>query len=468
MKKTLWCVDGNHRWRYRASAGRVPRSCPKHTTSKRNPPRVEEPARPKKTILLWCEPGEHAWRKERRQGRYPVACKRHKQRPIDRSWIGDWSNSFLLNTGWSARVLVNKQVLEGSGWSVPQALGDRLGLDLGESIQLETLDGEGDSIWVSRMGNGYRCTGLLELKSAGTRVGDLAFVSLSRVGYEVTVRASHELDGVNDLGLALWRCGLAPTDDRNTDNPWDCLSKTLGGGDRTKSGVIRRLRARGQQSTADMIEGLPLGQTTVADDEGGESPSIPWWLGPLEDRTDRYAVLHGGVVHMAVGVIGPGTAPPPGFVTSEGGLIWRTTSNDSTDEFPPLPPGVAPTGQNSSWVRWARAEHRALRTALRPGASTTSWSMAFDSGEWRSGEMHSERFLEVFEFVGNGLVVDQLSMPSSSRSRAWPVSSLAFSTALKHAQSNGLSELRGDHQYGFRARFGSEDKCGCSLLDVLT
>jgi hypothetical protein len=176
-----------------------------------------------------------------------------------------------------------------------------------------------DKVDIVRTSDGYWGSPLTMLDELGAREGDLVFVTLSPQAYAIRLRSKSELDVVDDLGVALWRCGIAPDDVAVRERPWDTLSRVLGGGGTTRSAVLERLRARGQQATAELIDGLPLGSGSSPQPTESRWRRGWWWRAPLEADRSRYAVCANGQCRVAVGVATAANHLPAGFVIN---VFW--------------------------------------------------------------------------------------------------------------------------------------------------
>ena len=441
--------------------GRAPESCPKHSRAGSLPS-------PKKrtrtaTVLLWCEPGEHTWRRKRQQGRLPSTCPRHDPPTVSRAWIGDWPTCYLLEDGWSARLLVNRRLLGGASWAVPNALGERLGLEVGDERGMLPLRHASEKMRVRRTTDGFWVDAPPLLYDIGAREGDLLFLTLTSTSYAVSLRPKAELKDADHLGVVLWRCGFAPSDASARERPWDLLPKVLGGSGSTRSATLDRLEARGQYATAKLVEQLPPGSGVSRLNARSPREEERLWQAPLVPDTLRYAVETESTRWIAVGVIGPASRLPPGFLRTDGGLVWCDES-ELTSRLRELPEGLRLVYGNAMWVRWARAEHAARLVALTSGQP---WTVVHDEG-WQLGDQRVNGLVEALELVGSGYGGGQPTSPRSAVRQSWPVSALAYSLALDRASKRRIRGVRADPSYGFSAEYPGEFRYGFTLLEVLS
>jgi hypothetical protein len=73
-QETLYCVNGDHKWKREATRGRKPIVCPKHKPA---PGPVNGPI----TQTLHCEIGNHSWERVSQRGVKPHNCPKHKPTP---------------------------------------------------------------------------------------------------------------------------------------------------------------------------------------------------------------------------------------------------------------------------------------------------------------------------------------------------------------------------------------------------
>lgn len=67
--KTLWCEEGEHKWKWKKRGGFEPKNCPDHRPTQKEQQYVE----------LWCQNGKHNWTRERTRGRAPANCPLHRR-----------------------------------------------------------------------------------------------------------------------------------------------------------------------------------------------------------------------------------------------------------------------------------------------------------------------------------------------------------------------------------------------------
>lgn len=381
---------------------------------------------------------------------------------MSRAWIGDWPTCYLLENGWSARLLVNRRLLSGASWAIPNALGERLGLEVEEERSLVPPPQPWGKMRVRRTTNGFWVDPSPLLDDLGAREGDLLFVTLTSTSFAVSLRPKSELEDADDLGIVLWRCGFRPSDASARERPWELLARALGGSGSTRSTTLERLEARGQLATAALVEQLPPG-TGVSRRDALSSQDEQWsWRAPLAPDTSMYAVEVESGRRIAVGITTSGSPLPPGFLRTGGGLVWCHES-ELTSRLRELPEGVRKVYGIEPWVRWARAEHAARLVAL---TSDEPWTIIHDEG-WVLSDQRMSGLVEALEVVGRAYCGGQPSSPRSVERHSWPVSAIAYSLAVDRATKRGILRVRGDLSHGFAAEYPGEVRHGFTLLEIL-
>lgn len=440
-------------------------------------------------MRLWCEPGQHFWERPAQPGRPPKACPTHhgsrtavgaraasSVRPRRSAaaqtrlstgrrgrWLGDLRRCFLLEEGWGFRLEINRFILAGRAWPIPATVADSLGM---ESVDHRWLSPRRPDlvarVEVTRSGGSCLVGAIAEpLRRLGARDGDLGFFCFHEAKYAIVLRREDELKaGADPMGQLLWRCGLDPNDSTNRRDPWARLSRALGGSERTRDEVRRRLEARRDSALL-----------TLLDDVGIVAPvrTQGWRTGwqyviPDVGLDDALVVrAANGQMRRLIGVVDVSGQPAAELLVTDGGLAWIEEESDVPAREVPLLRGLIPAARKLGWTRWLRAEH-ALR--LLGLAGEEFWANRDRTG-WRVGGASVGSLIEALDRAPR-LVMPVSQGPAEPVRTPYPRATLPFDRAARDAEKRGILALGADTRSGIRAIYGDgREAIGSSLLDVL-
>ena len=452
----LWCQKGQHLWERPAARGRPPKSCPEHSVAR--------------DAEIWCETGQHGWHPPFRRGPQPASCPEHTARSAPARggwWIGDLKRCFLLDTGWSFRVPVNRFLLAGRAWPIPVTVAEAIGLHGPGSLILRPVESGADpDVTVSRTASACH-VGAIDrpLRRLGAVEEDVAFFCYRERRYDVLLRRHRELDEADALGRLLWTCGMEPSDDRYRHEPWHCLARALGATGATREAVRRRLDARRDHGLLELLASVQPGRGSLSPRGWPEG----WqYVCPLDEEWEGFALLGSdGRRRVAAGVIDVSGQPDDGLVVTDGGLAW-VEDDQSGDVDGSVRAGreslrgLIPAARKPAWSRWLYAEHR-LRVA---GLSGSSWSVSRGARGWLVDGVDSDSLLAALERLAPRDAVPD--PPAEPAREPYPRSALAFERALADAETRGLMMLSADPRSGIRGSYASgREMTGSALLDVL-
>jgi hypothetical protein len=361
------------------------------------------------------------------------------------------ASTLLLPDGWAVQV-------SGAGrgasdkWVLPQVLVEQLGIRLGSVVRLTDSDARLQTV-LHLEPKLHSCPGhglSTLLPEAEIGADDLAFLVLRPPHYHLLLRRASELaDDASAPERVCWSCGLAPSVARQND-AWYRIGRTIGGGS-DRASVRARLRARGQDDLAALLDAPDVAVELTR----GWPPQ--WhYTAPLVSETKTYAVFGDDLVRVAVGVAAGRRVCRADEVLSDGGVLWQEIDrNVFAGKIPADSPG-------EDWHRWARAEHAARRAALAGRA----WAIGVSADGLTIGDARYDELLEALEAIGDVSDADIRASVEPSN-RPYPRGGLAFSLAVRKAIRNGLVNLRGDVARGFTAKYqdGVIDG-GPTLLDA--
>jgi hypothetical protein len=386
--------------------------------------------------------------------------------------IGDLSTCFRLDDGWAFRLKVNGFHLKGTpGWRMPVSVGEALGLETGEQLDLPCLiDGVDHALTVERRAD--TCAGGeidVPLSAVGAEEGDLAFIELRHDGYSVTLSRRANLDDPDPLVALLWNCGLRGDDPAVRADPWPRLARALGGGGRTLDGVVERLCRRRDTRLLTLLEAAAENDAVVAD--GSDWP-IEWQYTLAPANIDGALIVRrkDGTLRRLLGVV-DGTAQPASELhLGDGGTLWMTLPGEEglkgSNELLTAPPiGLVPSALRAGWVAWMHAEHLARRAAL----GGVEWRIGLSEGRWIMGELETGLLSEALAATASDTAEqDQVPPPAKRVHHAYPRNATAFRAIVREALNNGLMAIRSDAQVGFSAQFSDgTTRTGAGLLDAI-
>jgi hypothetical protein len=416
--------------------------------------------------ILWCEPGAHEWAHPRMPGRRLRSCPDHAhlETVSGRDWPGRMPQCFLLRGKWFTRIFVTATLLRGSTWHIPTPIGDALDVET-ESLVLNPAHPElGQSLKINRRSSGLSGGSLATaLRQVDVMEGDFAFVALNAHEYELFARRQREKVSGDALGSLLWGCGLDPTDTKTRDDFWQSLSRVLGGVGADRESIRQRLLERGNTELVTALDGIRIGAArTARDDAWGPGWELVMRLGP-DERLFSLETSGSPTIRIAIGV---STEPVEARDTTVDttGVVWVETNTDDSSgaETPPTPSDVVLA--NPGWVRWKRAEHHALRTAL----AGTPWLLEFGSGSWHND---AAAYVDLADALASVSATDDATDPTPPLQpprTECPRSGFAYDVLARRATARGLRSMRANTATGFEATFEVGNVArGAMLADVL-
>jgi hypothetical protein len=485
----LWCEPGQHFWVRPRQPGRPPKACPMHYRSSATAALSDALGGSEYALTLWCEPGQHFWERPPRPGRPPKICPIHRgshtapagaraagsvrprlsaspqTSPSTRrrgGWLGDLRRCFLLEEGWGFRFEINRFVLKGRAWPLPVTVADSLGLEAVDHRWLSPQRPDlAAQVEVTRSGGSCLVGATAEpLRRLGARDGDLAFLCFQEARYAIVLRREDELEGADAIAKLLWRCGLDPSDPVNRGDPWGRLSRVLGGSERTRDEVRRRLEARGDSALLALLDEVGI----VAPARTESWPTGWQYLIPDAALGDAL-IVHGanGRVRRLVGVVDVSGQPGDELLVTDGGLAWIEEEADVAVREIPRARGLIPAARKRGWTRWLRAEHALRLVGL---AGEEFWVNRERTG-WRAGVASADSLIEGVETVPR-VVAPVSEGPAEPVRTPYPRAALPFDRAARDAEERGILALGADPRSGIRAIYGDgREATGSSLLDVL-
>ena len=382
---------------------------------------------------------------------------------------------FLLGAGWSYRIKITYDIIEGYDPTLIQSYADYLGLDPRSDRTYRAADQGLPPITVSRRRHGGRneawISGLDAVVDAlRLATGDYLFVTFQRDTYTAYPRRWEELGSSDPLGELLWSCGLDPRDDQTRKRPWARLARVLGKEGSSREDVRAALLNRRDQYRLDLLdEAQPDSEVVI----------LPWpaawrFVAP-QAADDLFKLANPGSYRIAVGWANPqDLTGPQHWVVSSDGIIWiqveakngevPTADGELQKLIDSPPPGVIAVPHE--WVQWAKAEHNACRLAVVDGVG---WTLMRTTGGWMSDDgPTADSLLSALESLprSNRLAVD-VDVPDHAIPQ-YPRRALDFKLAERQAVRRGITALRGVPGLGLQGEFSDgRRRTGLAVVQAL-
>jgi hypothetical protein len=299
------------------------------------------------------------------------------------------------------------------------------------------------------------------LRRLGAHEGDVGFFCFQEARYAIVLRTWDELDGADEIGQLLWRCGLDPADPGIRGNVWGRLARTLGGSKSTRDEVRRRLEERRDPDLLALLDDVGI----VAS-RGAQTWPAGWqYVLPDAEQGDALAVLGArDRIRRVVGVVDVSGQPGEELIVTDGGLAWIEAERDESAADVLMVRGLIPAARKRSWTRWLRAEHALRLTGL---GGQEFWASR-EGSRWRSGGVSAESLLEALERVPRPAGAASQG-PAESVKRPYPRAALPFDRVARDAENRDVLAIGADERSGIRAVYGDgREVSGSSLLDVLS
>ena len=367
---------------------------------------------------------------------------------------------FLLDTGWSYRIMVTNEIMDGYDPTLIQSYCDYLGLEAGSDKTYKSSDERLPSITVSRRKHAKRHEAWISgldgvFDELGLEAGDYVFISFQRDVFTIYVRRYQELTDRSVLGELLWSCGLDPHDEQLRVRPWDRLARVLGMEGSSREQVRSALLTRGDSYRLDLLDNARADSQVVAK----PWPSTWRFLSP-KSPGPLLKLMNAEDIRVAIGwANAQNLTGPQRWVTSPDGVVWAQFEVGDRDGLPTdqairqlieRPPSGM-TAVTDEWIRWACAEHNACRLAL---VDQVEWVLTLTSDGWTyDGNPASDSLLAALEKLPQSAKpARDLHFPDHAIPQ-YPRRGLDFRLAERQATRLGLVVLRGIQDVGIRGEF---------------
>lgn len=367
---------------------------------------------------------------------------------------------FLLDTGWSYRIMVTTEIMDGYDPTLIQSYCDYLGLEVGsDTTYKSSVDGL-PSITVSRRKHARRHEAWISgldgvFDRLGLEAGDYVFIGFQRDVFTIYTRRWQELSDRNALGELLWSCGLDPHDEQLRMRPWGRLARVLGmeGSSREQVGIA--LLTRSDDYRLDLLDNARADSHVVAK----PWPSTWRFLSP-KSPGPLFKLMNAEDVRVAIGwANAQDLTGPQRWVTSPDGVVWAQFDAGDRGGLPTdheirqlieLPPSGM-TAVTDEWIQWACAEHNACRLAL---VDHINWSLTLTSDGWTyDGNSAAGSLLAALETLPlSAKPARDADFPDHAIPQ-YPRRALDFRLAERQATRLGLVVLRGVQDVGIRGEF---------------